>query len=407
MTSTRRLARRRVVATVVSLTIPTVLVLAGGHRGTHAARSLLFPGAGLLGERTVIAAVLAVAAVAATVAWLRWGIDWAAAVVWLGAAAVSFAVTPTSHPPAAVPTAAAAHEFPLVVLVVGALSWLRAVTHRLPGASRLAARRAARRDRHGLADVERLGPVGRSRCAALVALAEADEAVVVAAGTGDVPRRRARRVALAARGRTTGALDADHAHMRAALALTGGLDGDAAGRLVDECRRRAAGVPCSEPGWVRPLDGTLAALAVARLGHADVAARWGATLDGPLGLRRGHRPAWWWAPLGVGAGAAPAWEHATATGLARAAGWIGDDDWASLRPRALGAAARGTARPDDERLVAAGRLWLAFVADETATRVLARPTVRHDPLAVAIDLVARRLAADPDALRPTDSAPAR
>lgn len=387
-------------ATVLSLALPTVLVLAGGHRGSHAARSLLFPGAGLLGERPVLAAVLAVAAVAATVAWLRWGLDWAAAVVWLGAVAASYAVTPSSHPPVALPTAAAAHEFPLVVLVVGALSWLRAITHRLPGASRRAARRAARRERHGLDDVERLAPVERSRCAALVALAGADRPDVVAAGTGDEPRRRAERIARAARLRRARPLDRDHAHLRAAQALTGALDANALGRLAAEARAAAAGVPCSEPGWVRPLDGTLAALALARAGHADVAARWGAALAGPLALRRGHRPAWWWTPLGLGAGAAPPWEHAAAAGLARAAGWVGDDDWAALRARALGAAARGTDRPDDERLVAAARLWLVFVDDEPAARILARPTVRHDPLAVALDLVARRVAADASSLRP-------
>ncbi len=66
--------------------------------------------------------------------------------------------------------------------------------------------------------------------------------------------------------------------------------------------------------------------------------------------------------------------------------------------RALGASARGTEHPHDERLIAAARIWLVFVDDARAAPLLARPTVRHDPLAVALDRVATRLTADPLAL---------
>jgi hypothetical protein len=66
----------------------------------------------------------------------------------------------------------------------------------------------------------------------------------------------------------------------------------------------------------------------------------------------------------------------------------------------LGAASRGVSRPDDERLIAAGRVWLAFVDDEVAARVLARPTVGADPLAVALDRLAVRLRREPAALAP-------
>jgi hypothetical protein len=79
-------------------------------------------------------------------------------------------------------------------------------------------------------------------------------------------------------------------------------------------------------------------------------------------------------------------------------GWVGDADWTALRTRALGASARGSEHPHDERLIAAARIWLAFVDDPRAAPLLARPTVRHDPLAVALDRLASRLAADPDAL---------
>jgi hypothetical protein len=81
-------------------------------------------------------------------------------------------------------------------------------------------------------------------------------------------------------------------------------------------------------------------------------------------------------------------------------GWIGDGDWEALRTRALGASARGTAHPHDERLIAAARIWLVFVDDERAAPLLARPTVQHEPLAVALDRLATRLASDPHALAP-------
>jgi hypothetical protein len=157
-------------------------------------------------------------------------------------------------------------------------------------------------------------------------------------------------------------------------------------------------VPASEPTWVRPLDATLAAIALSRDGHAVAGDAWSAMLRGPFALRRGHRAACWWTPLGVRIGSAPVWEHAATTALARAHGWCGDDDWVALRPRLLGAAARGAAEPADERAIAAGRLWLVHVRDEQAARILARPTVHRDALAVALDRLATRLAAQQEDL---------
>lgn len=87
--------------------------------------------------------------------------------------------------------------------------------------------------------------------------------------------------------------------------------------------------------------------------------------------------------------------------LGRAMGWVGNDEWEALRARALGASARGTEHPHDERLIAAARIWLVFVDDARAAPLLARPTVQHDPLAVALDRLATRLAADPHCLTAT------
>lgn len=389
------LRRRRVMVLCVSLAVPVALVLGLGHRGVHMLRSVLLPGAGLVGSNNVAAAVCMVAAVAATVAWVKWGIDWLLVTVVLVAVVASGLVSDAPHlaGDAMSRPVMAAHEFPLVLLAAGLVSWLRGVAGRVPGVSHLARRRA--RAAEGLASIDRLSVTDRSRTAAVLALAgETLTAADIAADPA--VERRARRVGTWARGRrAAGPFAVDHAHARAGRALAGFPDDD----LLVDAARTAVGVPCSEPTWVRPVDGALAAVAVHRAGGDT--SPWQAALDAEFGLRRGHRPAWYWTPLGVSAGAAPAWEHAVASALGRSMGWVGDDDWAALRTRALGASARGAEHPHDERLIAAARIWLVYVDDPRAMPLLARPTVRHDPLAVALDRLARCLAADPHALTAT------
>ena len=123
-----------------------------------------------------------------------------------------------------------------------------------------------------------------------------------------------------------------------------------------------------------------------------------ALLAEELRLKRGHRPAAWWTVLGIRTGPSAAWEHVAASAVARALGAIGDDDWVALRQQCLGASARGTADPHDERTIAAARIWMVFVDDPTAASIVARPTVSRDALAVALDRLADRLHADPGLL---------
>ena len=384
-------ARRWIVAAGVAA-VPAVLALGFGHRGVHAARSLLVPGAGLLEQRPLLAVAFMVAAVAVTVAWLRWGTDWPVVVVVVAAMVASAAWGMAPHGRAlGLDTRVAAHEFPLVLLVAGLAGWVRTALAGVPGLRWLAGRREAGESSRRLSD---LAPTDRSRAVSFLALAHAAADDAVAATRAPDIERRARLVGLAARGRRGGdPFRIDHAHARTALAQTGGHDPAARRRFVDDAAHARAGVPASEPGWVRTLDATLAAAALEELGEPGGGERWRALLDGPLALRRGHRPAWWWSPLGLAAGRCLDWEHAAATAVAHERGWIGADDWPALRKRVLGAAARGSSRRDDERLIAAGRAWLALVDDPGAERIVARPTVRHDPLAVAIDTLARHLRA--------------
>jgi hypothetical protein len=396
-----QLRRRRAVALGVSFAVPAVLVFGFGHRGVHMARNLLVPGAGLLDERLFAGLLFVGLAVAATVAWMRWGVDWAVVAVVVAAMAASAVLTsPVEHAVGRFDPVPAAHEFPLVLLVVGAMSWLRSVAGRTPVVRHLSVRRS--RSLQGLDDLCRLPPVDRCRAVSVLALA-ADGGTVPTGDSIDAAdvAARARRIGLVARGRVgRDPFRVDHAHARTAMLLTDRLDPDALDALVTDARRATLGVPCSEPGWVRPLDATLVAVALHRHGHEDEADVWARAFEGEFALRRGHRPAWWWTPLGIGAGSMPAWEHAATTALARSMGWVGDDDWAALRAPALGASARGVGHPADERLIAAARIWLAFVDDPVAARLLARPTVRHDPMAVALDRLAERLAADDRFVRP-------
>jgi hypothetical protein len=98
-----------------------------------------------------------------------------------------------------------------------------------------------------------------------------------------------------------------------------------------------------------------------------------------------------WLPIGYAGGRCGDWEHAAASAIAYSRGWIDSDDWPAMRRRVMGAAARGVSRRDDERLIAAGRVWLAMIDDPSAERIVRRPTVRHDPLAVALDVLADHL----------------
>jgi hypothetical protein len=393
------LRRRRWASIGGTALVVALLLLLGGHRGQHVVRNLLVPGGGLLDERPIIGIAIVAMAVLATVSWLRWGADWLLATVVV-ASMLMTAVLAGGHddPVARWSAQRSAHEFPLVVLVVGAIAWARAVAGRVPGLQRLVGRRHRRR--HGTVDLASLSPVDRCRVVALTTLVDPPSPDAAsqdaAAEIDDGVRRRARRVGALARGRFTGdPFRRDHAHARAARAMAAGSDADDLDRLAADAARSPLGVPCSEPGWVRPLDATLTALALARSGRGAALDAWRHALLGPFALRGSHRAGAWWTPLGLRLTSMPAWEHATVTGLARAAGVLDDDeDWTALRRRALGAAARGGSQPEDERMIGAARIWLALVDDPEADRIVHRAGVRHDPLACALDRLAARLRSD-------------
>ena len=80
-------------------------------------------------------------------------------------------------------------------------------------------------------------------------------------------------------------------------------------------------------------------------------------------------------------------------------GWVlGDLESHDILCRRLANAGRCAVLAVDYRLAPENK-FPAAVDDAIAAPIIARPTVRHDPLAVALDRLARRLAGDPHALR--------
>jgi hypothetical protein len=362
--------------------------------------NLILPGLGFFHQNLALAIGMMLLAGLAIIAWLRWGVDWLVIVVWTTAIIWAFEVV---HPDRAPSQPAglllrplhASHEFFIVMLVVAFLNRVRNAVTSLPGLRRRRRRRPPPLEALGSENLRRLHPVDRARVAGVMAVVERlgqpvpERSLVVATLEDPSMRRRARTLGVIARARLHGdPLQRDNAGVRAALVLWGGSSVSQRDDLKVDARRSWCGVPATEPGWVRPLDATIAAVALAELGEQECVERWIATYETLLAMRGAHRPGSLYCPLAVPGPTGSPWEHAAASALARVLGWIGDDDWAGLRRPALGAAARRGESPQDERLVAAGRIWAQILGDEQALKILHRPRVGRDALAVALDRVA-------------------
>ena len=385
-----------------------VVALGVGHVGNNvlgASRNAIFPGLGFIEWSRWIALLAAAIAAVALAAWFTWGADWLVVVVWATAALVAWRVVPPSHHHSTasgalgVPAVRASHEFGAVMALVAALRWVRGWTIGRPAMSKLLGR-----GRH--ASAERYSVIDRSRAAAVIAIARRASIEISVEPPGDETLAvdiigRARRVGRIARLRWRGdPLRDDHAAGRAALAARGQLDDAELAAFVADADRSWCGVPASEPTWVRPLDALLAAAALFDAGAPRSARRWQIVAGDRFALRHGRRPAWVHTPSAITGGTAPGWEHATFAALSGAFGWLDiADDWAALRARCLGVAARRPRSPLQARVVAAGRV-LAAIADDTAAMViLCRPSLGADALAAALAAVADALTNEARCLR--------
>ncbi len=376
----------------MSIALTLILAFGFGHTGMHMLQNILVPGLGLHERSLTLAIAVFVLVMFGIVAWVRWGVDWLPLTVLVLSTLAAGVPVQSSHHHAVIDLAmpqVAAHEFPIVVAVVAAIVWLQASLKSIPIVRRLVAMRIDQAPQI----LSQLPAQACSQGAVLSCLAGVDRDEALRAARSDQVSKRARLISQVARFRFGDNIFAvDHGLARAGLAMTNGLAANEQAVFIADGSRAPGGVPCSEPGWIRLLDGTLTAVALEEAGDKEAGARWQQMLAGPLQLKRGHRPAMWWTGLGIRFGNTQLWEHALAMAIAYQRGWCGLEDWAHLRPQLLGAAARGVEIVDDERAIAAGQLWLNWLDDSQATRILNRPTIHRDPLARVIEAYGKTLA---------------
>ena len=384
--SRRRFVGYAFLAMLLCIDLLATGLLGGSERLLAVLRTFVLPGLPFVEWQLWIGILCIGCALAAAGAWLRWGMDWLLLCVALVCLVLAALVMPMHHHTGQDSHAVhASHEFVVVLVVFSLLAQVRLIISRLPGTDWLYAR---------LPELWSFAAVDLARAAAIDLLADPSKNDVLPKLRDQRFTQRARRVIRAARFRFgTDPLNYANAHLRAALMLADGLDKGQQQRLRQDAVSRLAGVPDSEPSWVRPLDGMLVALSLSRLDEASTQ-RWRYIWESRFSLRHGRRPAALHTPSMLCLGTAPAWEHAIAAGLACHCGWIDQADWVHLRGRCLGAAASSRNDAATQRLAAAGRLWAALAGDAQAAGILLRRTRFDDPLALAVLRLADKASAN-------------
>lgn len=396
----RRVAGFLAIGSLLLLDLVATGLFGGSERFLAVVRSVVLPGLPFLEWNVLIGIFTISLALVAVGAWLRFGADWMPILAMACSVGVAAWVMPLHHdaPPDSRPDShthhqavsiagpaqsqrippvstlaplewvAASHEFTVLLVIFALIARLRLLLTRLPVTSRMLSDR-------GTSEVN----VARMWTLALLSgQAEDSDAE---------PRllKRARRVNRIARLRFSGdPLQGSHAVLRAALSLSGRLDEKQANAFCASARASLAGVPDSEPTWIRPLDAMLAAMSLQRCGAHDAVEHWRLTFAECFRLRHGRRPAALHRPSMLAMGTLTDWEHAMVTALAYELGWIDSSDWAVLRRRCLGAAARGATEPDALRLIAAGQWWARKLGDSEAAEILLKRTLDADRMAVVI-----------------------
>jgi hypothetical protein len=390
------------IASLLLLDIYATGFFGGSERTLAVVRSVVLPGLPFLEWNIGFGLATIAIALAAVTAWLRWGADWIPVLVIVLAMAVAAFVMPLHHgddSPAqqhgqgshhaatgsnALPAdpgqgqvdrILASHEFTIVLVVFAFFARLRLLLGRVPGLSAWMTR---------LWPAAAFDAVSETRATAFFGLAGHDDAAWWQQRHPAL-LQRAVRINRIARLRFSGdPLTGAHAALRAALCLSGRFGERETRALQAESDQAIAGVPDSEPTWLRPLDTLLCALALHKAGDSEALARWQQSFERHFPLHRGRRPAALHRPTLLAIGALTDWEHALVTALARSCGVRNGADWPCLRDRCLGAAARGD---DDEqalRFIAAGRWWARLEKDTEAESVLARRSLRGDRLTEAV-----------------------
>lgn len=379
----RRGAGLLVLLCLISLDFYSTGLFGGDERTLAVVRSIVLPGLPFL-EWSLPAGILTVCiTLFAVFAWLRWGMDWLPLAVMFVCVGIAALFMPVHHAHLAdvhhrLRVLTASHEFAIVLVLFGLVSRIKQILKRIPG----------------IGGLRRLMPEALTFPAVDVAremVVRLYSGVEHGAVAGDLPLTsllaRARRVNAWARFRLQGdCLRLAHAPLRAMMLQAGMLNPTQTQAFVSECRQSLSGVPDSEPTWVRPLDGMLAALALDALGEDDAIERWMKVFETRFPLQHGRRAGAMHSPSMITIGTCPLWQHAASSAIARQKGWLrADDDWAHLRAKCLGAAASGGSDAESLRFIAAGRLWAKLTNDSEATEILERRTLTGDSLAEAFD----------------------
>ncbi len=375
------ISHKRYTALLAFVVVDVILIFGFGHRGVHAFRSLLLPGAGLYNHAYLwLGIFFTVVAFSATIAWLQWGTDVILVMVVLASVVTSAILSSSQHN--AIDVQVSAHEFPLIVIVAGAASWVRMMFGK-----RGSIRRHHLSSDIGFQNLNSLPPVERCQAVSVARLAGVEVSYVQ-----DDIVKRAQRINFWSRGHMgSHPFFQYHASARTAQVLSSPGNPDERQSFIQECKNSSSGVILSEPTWCRLLDGTLTAIALKRLGEHQPLALWQSYMTDHFYVQRHHRPTAVWAPLAIRMTHASPWEHAAAMALAYAEGITNEQDWEMLKKSALGAAARGAKNPHDQRLVAAGRIFARAVHDDLSLRILNKPTLGSDPLAHALHVYANSM----------------
>lgn len=402
------------VAAFVLLDLVALGLLGFSERVRATALSTVVPGLGLFQDYRLLSVLFIVGVPVLLALWLRWGIDWVLLAGWAAAPLTTFLLFPSGADHTHVQDLAprpevfvAAHEVTWLMAVFALIYWIGLNIRRIPIIDR--AFSLLQRPRpDGIAGLPYLSVGERARAAGLFGVAQTAGAQVPEFGTvrsamtsPDVTAY-ARRLGAVARGRFRGdPLARDHAGIRAARLLCGATGRPEADRASREGERAALGMIPSEPGWVRLVDGALMGAALQTHGQTAAAARWRAAMDEWFPLHKGKRPSSRHTALGFAPFSAQPWEHAAATAVLLACGWIDpQEEWPAVRRQSLGAVGRGGRAVIDKRLVAAGRCWALQLGDEDTLSLLARVSpATADPIAMALEELAGALERDPLVLR--------
>ena len=402
MPTNRRIAIRRglglaALALLIILDLLATGWFGGSERELAVIRSVILPGLAFVEWIPALGVGVISLSVFAVWLWLRWGATWPIVLLMTGSVITSATILPLhshegvpgtpfwavtslaphtllSSPADVAPIVYASHEFTIVLILFALIGQLKGLLDRLPGMARLYDR---------LPTLMSEGTITLARSVSLGSLAgmRVLPTQLAESAVGPACARVVR--ALTLRSGPTPMANAFSAY-RLALIRTDAVSAAESKQWVAECRVNLTGVPCSEPGWNRLLDGTLAALSLDPQRDSEAISRWQFTLRHQLRLRHGRRASSIHLPTMLSLGIAPLWEHALSLALVHQAGWLdARDDWAALRPHCLGLAAGGDNRPATLRLIAAGRLWSQLLGDSEADEILKRRTLSPDPIAVA------------------------